>query len=490
MDSLPAESFATKLQRKLAASRFFTFSLLLHVVIVMVGGSAVLFKHMTEAPDFTSEGGDLVAGDVSVTPPPEQPQDLTQQTFTPVAPTVQAPTLQAITTNAATPAAFQLQAAMPSVKAPAMNDMSKQLANMAQQASTKVGKGVPGSMSGRMGGQARAAAMKMQGGKDKSDKAVMAGLRWLKQNQNENGSWSKDDATAQAAMTGLALLSFLGHGELPESPEFGPTVKKAVDWLLAQGVKNQGKFVPQIDQPGCYAHPMAAYAMGEYYSMTKDDRVKDVLTQAVRTIIDGQAPDGGWQYSFTKGPDSDTSVSGWQVQALKAAHLTGLNIEGVDATLDKAMLNMKRVQDDKGNFGYRKVGDRGDNPSMAGVGVLCTYFWKGEKNELVRDGIKFILEQSEDKYPVKYKGEKAALYAWYYNTQACLMFGGSAWTKWNRWFQDEIADAQGPDGSWPPTGGKEGSHAENDPGLRSQVYRTTLCILMLEVFYRYMPTTK
>ena len=91
---------------------------------------------------------------------------------------------------------------------------------------------------------------------------------------------------------------------------------------------------------------------------------------------------------------------------------------------------------------------------------------------------------------MKYKGEKAALYAWYYNTQACLMFGGSAWTKWNRWFQDEIADAQSPDGSWPPTAGKEGAHGENDGGLKGQTYRTTLCILMLEVFYRYMPTTK
>ena len=404
MDSPTNDSFATKLQRKLAASRFFTFSLLLHVVIVVVGGSAVLFKQMTEAPDFTSEGGDLVAGEVNVAPPPEQPQDLTQQTFTPVAPTVQAPNLQAITTNAATPAAFQLQAAMPQVKMPATNDMSKQLANMAQAVSTKMGSGLPGTMSGRAGGMARAQAMQKMGGKEKSEKAVMAGLRWLKQNQSEDGSWSKTDPTTNAAMTGLALLSFLGHGELPESPEFGPTVKKAVDWLLAQGVKNQGKFVPQINQPGCYAHPMAAYAMGEYYTMTKDDRVKDVLTQGIRTIIDGQAPDGGWQYGYTKGPDSDTSVAGWQIQALKAAHLTGLNIEGVDAALDKAMLNLKRVQDDKGNFGYRKQSDRGDNPSLAGVGVLCTYFWKGEKNELVRDGIKFILEQVGGQIPGEIQG--------------------------------------------------------------------------------------
>jgi len=96
------------------------------------------------------------------------------------------------------------------------------------------------------------------------------------------------------------------------------------------------------------------------------------------------------------------------------------------------------------------------------------------------------LKETDTKYPVKYKGEHADLYAWYYNTQACLMFGGSAWSKWNKWFQEEVSGAQGPDGSWPEPGGKMHGPA----GVSGQVYRTTLCILMLEVFYRYMPTTK
>ena len=68
-----------------------------------------------------------------------------------------------------------------------------------------------------------------------------------------------------------------------------------------------------------------------------------------------------------------------------------------------------------------------------------------------------------------------------------LMYGGGAWQKWNRWFQDEIVAAQSPDGSWPPPGGKaHGPQVENSK--TGAVYRTTLCILMLEVFYRYMPS--
>src|SRR5690606_32264673 len=139
------------------------------------------------------------------------------------------------------------------------------------------------------------------------------------------------------------------------------------------------------------------------------------------------------------------------------------------------------------SFGYRKKGDR--DYSLTGVGVLCTYFWKGDKDQSIKDGIKSILDMSERKYPVKYDGDKADLYAWYYHTQACLMFGGSAWNKWNRCCQDEIADAQSKHGSWRPIkaqnpGGELQQRADGD----GPVYRTTLCILMLEVFYRYMPT--
>jgi hypothetical protein len=122
------------------------------------------------------------------------------------------------------------------------------------------------------------------------------------------------------------------------------------------------------------------------------------------------------------------------------------------------------------------------------VGVLCTYFWKQEKDDLVRDGIKYLLD--DDKPKVDYKGDKADLYAWYYNTQACLMVGGSAWSKWNRMFQDEICDNQSTDGSWPPLNGAAHGKLQQAPDGAGPVYRTTLCILMLEVFYRYMPVTK
>ena len=342
---------------------------------------------------------------------------------------------------------------------------------------------VSAAMAARFGAKARTMAAAKVGGTEKSEKAVIAGLRWLKQQQNPEGSWSDE---FKPAMTGLVLLAFLGHGELPESPEFGPTVKKALDWVLERGNECDGRMSLTKDgwggNHGVYEHAILTYAMGEYFTLTGDARFEPLLTKAVGYIVDGQNPGGGWDYQYAKGPRNDLSVAGWQIQALKAAHLTGLGIPGVDDALDKSMRFLKKWQGNEGGFGYTGPENR---VSLTGVGVLCTYFWKQSKDRVVNEGITFLLGKAE----VKYQSDKADLYGWYYDTQACVMYGGSAWTKWNRMFQDEIANNQSTDGSWPSTaGGTAGLQAKRTGS--GPIYRTTLCVLMLESFYRYVPIDK
>jgi hypothetical protein len=482
--------FMERLQERLAASRFLTFSALLHAILIFLGGGVVLYKQVTDTPDFAASGGDLVASDTQVQAPPEQPPDLTQQEFTPQTPQLTAPTLSAITTQNVTTPQFSVAAAMPATMSAPTNDMSKALASASKAVGKGMASGIPGTMASRVGGTARANAMQMNGGKKESEEAVLKGLRWLVKNQNPDGSWGKGGGPTGAAMTGFSILSFLGHGETPVSAEFGPTMQKALDWVLKNGQANDGRLSmeKQFSQPGVYAHAIVTYGLGEYYTMTKDERVMELLKKAVGYIVEGQGPDGGWMYSYDK-TQSDTSVSGWQIQALKAAHLSGLDIAGVDGALDKAMLNLQRVRGKNGGFGYRDAAS--EKYSLTGAGVLCTYFWKQEKDKMVRDGIEYIMDHTKKDFPVEYKHDKADLYAWYYNTQACLMVGGAAWNTWNRLFQMEIVKNQNPDGSWPPLAGKSaGGELQRAPEGMGPFYRTNLCILMLEVYYRYMPTTK
>ena len=332
---------------------------------------------------------------------------------------------------------------------------------------------VPEMMAGRMTNASRAAALQRTGGTERSERAVLKGLRWLKQHQNDDGSWSSEH---RPSMTGFAILCFLGHGELSNSPEFGPTVKRGIDWLFHKGTQFDGRLSMTRDgwgsgNAGVYEHAIATYALAEYYAMTREERLELLVMKCASHIVQGQAPDGGWQYGYAKGPGSDTSASGWQIQALKAAHLTRLDIPGLSEALDKALLNLKRVQTEEGNFGYRNPGDRA-HPSLAGTGTYCTYLCKPAKDMTVGRGIEFLLKMTE-KYPVKYRGESADLYAWYYHTHACKLYGGNAWAKWNRLFRDELCNNQGSDGSWPPVNTRApGGEYQRKPDGAGPIYRT------------------
>lgn len=486
--TLEHETTGHKLQRKLAESRFFFMSLTIHILLVVFLGGVVLYKAVNDPPDFVAEGGDgLIAQTDSLAPAPEQPADsVPVETVTESAPDVSAPSIDVINTGANTNT-FKVATATPKINLNTTGDLAKSTGAVVKGVGGGVG-GLPGTMKGRMGtGRARAMAENKM--KDKSERAVLRGLEWLRKVQNADGSWGDKN---KGAMTGLALLCFLGHGETNESVNYGLTVSKCVQWILDTGTKYQGRLSMTEGawggNGGVYEHGICTYALGEYYTMTKDERVVELLKQSIGYIVQGQGPSGGWMYSFDKSAN-DLSVSGWQIQALKAAHLTGLNLPGVDGALDKAMDTIDKVwKGSEGGYGYRGPENR---YSLTGVGILCRLFWKGDRGD-VRKGMDWLLDETEKddrQKPLKYKSDKADLYAWYYHTQAALMFGGGAWQKWNRWFQDEICDVQNPDGSWPAPG-FAGHGPQAEESMTGQVYRTTLCILMLEVFYRYMPINK
>ena len=476
----PESTFA-RFRRRITESRFFMLSLLVHAIIVIIAGSIVLYT-VTAPPEPFAGAGDIAglteSQNIEITESPREPVKIAD--LRPQAPEVGG-IVSGDIINTTLPSRFTVPvgtAAGPIVlRPPGVPDAGPISipGNLGPQ-------GIPKDFCVRFG-PGKIGIGKSLGMKEKALGAVERSLKWLRENQNPDGSWGDGN---RSAMTGLALLCFLGYGELPDSKEYGYTINHAVDWLVENGTKFEGRLGMEktFTQHGVYEHGIATYALGEFFALTKDGRVKELLTQAVAHIVQGQGPGGGWMYAFDKTVD-DLSVSGWQIQALKAAHLTGLKLPGVDRALDKAVSYLERVQGPNGGYGYRGPEDR---YSLTGVGILSRLFWKGGTGEL-RTGMTWLIEETEKNHPVKYRGASADLYAWYYHTQASLMFGGKAWEKWNKWFQDELITAQSPDGSWPVPGAK-GHGPQADPGRTGAVYRTTLCTLMLEVFYRYSAVHK
>jgi hypothetical protein len=354
-----------------------------------------------------------------------------------------------------------------------------------------IGLALPKTMQQRCDPQKRIARLKSGGGKTMTEAAIVKGLNWLKTMQSEDGSWGandknedgdqpKIDAQHKKGMTSMALLCYLGHCELQDSPEFGPTVQKAINYITS--MPPDEPVSGSHGQRASYSHPIRAYALCEAYTMTKIKKLEAFAKRATDLIIKGQNENGGWAYGFGLGPaaHTDLSVTGWNIQALKAAAYTGIEISGLDEAMDKAIQYVKDCQDDKGRFAYQR--GKGGKASLTGTGVLSLQIWKNAKSEEADKGLQWIVQNQA----TITEWSKVDVYGWYYNAQACFqatgVSGGSKyWKAWNKDFQQTVCSNQAADGHWP-----HGNHFHGD----SDIYRTTMAILMLEVYYRYMPTTK
>ncbi len=93
-----SDSFVQKIIDKFNNSRFFTISLVLHIVLVAIFGTTVLFKAIQEPSDFEGGDGEFVSSAEAAAAPPMAPNTPQETTFTVTAPNTPTNSLTAITT--------------------------------------------------------------------------------------------------------------------------------------------------------------------------------------------------------------------------------------------------------------------------------------------------------------------------------------------------------------------------------------------------------
>ncbi len=348
---------------------------------------------------------------------------------------------------------------------------------------------IPATMRKRCSPEDRLLRLKETGGTPACEEAVVKGLQWLKGNQSADGSW-KGLGNYDPAMTGLALLAYLGHCETPLSEEYGESCLRAITYLVNVGMKNNGRLTNNpVGNGWVYEHAIAAYAMAEAATFCKQlninvPNLQEITQKAGQMIIDNQHKNGGWAYEYKEGAGAhtDLSITAWHTQALKACFHTGLNFEGLTRAADKAIDYTEGLQNSNGGFGYTsKDGPAGGGTyfTLTGAGVLSLQMWDKGERSAARNGARYI--ENETKFD--YDGEHSDLYAHYYEAQAMINRGGEQWKKYNALFRDELLQNQNADGSWKPPG--KDSHGTQG----NAHYRTCLAILMLEVYYRFLPGT-
>ncbi len=343
--------------------------------------------------------------------------------------------------------------------------------------------GLPGMFAGR-DAEERKKLAESEGGSEASESAVERGLKWLADHQDKDGHWSLNafhtagecngrcslpgGVSSDAAGTGFGLLPFLGAGYTHQSGKYKKTVKKGLDWLIEDQTK-EGTF-RHCEGGTLYAHGIASIALCEAWAMTKDPKLKHPAQRSIDYIVKAQHDGGGWRYS--PGEPGDTSVSGWQVIALRSAQQGGLKIpKGVMPKMSKYL---DSVQTDKKGSGYRYMPNGGITDAMVAEGLLCRIYtsWNSKRMGL-EAGVQYLVT-----HPPQAGGE---LYYWYYATQVLHHYGGAPWEEWNPKMRDLLIDSQSTEGhesgSWAPQGGHDGTGG--------RVYATSLSLLTLEVYYRH-----
>jgi len=333
------------------------------------------------------------------------------------------------------------------------------------------------------------------GGVPETERNVVRALTWMKNKQNPDGSWG---SAHRASMTGLCLLSYLGHCEVPDSSkDYGETVLKGITWLVDLWMKKE--FLSEADPASNgapYEHGIAAYALAEAYSMTRYGtkripNLREAVLGSINVIVKGQDSQGGWNYGYgpPTGGGSDMSVSGWQIQAMNAAGHTGMEFPGMTEAFKKSMQYVQNSQANNGAFGYR--GKNGARYGMTGVAGLALVVGGQERGQELRRGVDYIREEwGKRRMPFEYDSPDAELYGAYYINQVAFMRGGKMWRDWNKALQEELLPNQNSDGSYKPEGGAMGAHGSGAAGADAEIYRAALCTLMLEVYYRYLPATE
>jgi hypothetical protein len=357
---------------------------------------------------------------------------------------------------------------------------------------------IPETMRKRCSKEDRLQRLQENGGTPACEDAVLRSLRWLKNNQNADGSWGEK---RQAAMTGFALLAYMGHCETPASDEFGESAMKGIVYLVNLGIQNKGKLSKNLSEISFpYEHSIATYALGEAATFCKEANIPvpslmEVTELAGQYIIDNQHENGGWAYLYkTEGKDAhvDVSIAGWQIQALKACSHTGIKYKGLNGCISKALDYVNGCQNENGGYGYhdkKSANSEVNYFTLTGVGMLCNQMWGKASRSEVNTAAKYILENSK----FDYNTEFCDLYGHYYESQAMMQRGGEDWKQYNTMFRDQILNNQNEDGSWKSPGGGQKPRAAGASSFiannkDSKIYRNCLCTLMLEVYYRFLNT--
>lgn len=311
-----------------------------------------------------------------------------------------------------------------------------------------------------------------------SDQAVKRALDYLKSTQKPDGAWESGGFGRATSITSLSVMAFLAAGHVPGEPgPYREAVEKGVRYLLGHQ-RGNGMLVANTSHGPMYCHGISTLMLAEVVGMTPDaelaDEARAALSRAVKLIVLAQNlpknPDnaGGWRYQPTS-RDSDISVSGWQLLALRAAKSAGCAVPSEN--IDRAIEYLKRCASREGGFGYQPGG--GPNNPRTGTGILALEICGEHMTTQAVAGAEYLL-----KHPPRWSSEYF-FYEAYYCSQAMFQMGDKYFLVYYPKLAAILLEHQEKNGSWLSGDGNDRTGGRN--------YCTAMAVLALAVEYRYLP---
>lgn len=335
---------------------------------------------------------------------------------------------------------------------------------------------------GQRCGGGRLTAVARGGGSLGSERAVERGLDWLARHQDADGAWAQywthcnPDAPCSAAavygegyetgITGLATLAFLAAGYTGDKGRYADTVNRALEWLVKRQ-SNSGSFsgaFPEASYYHLYEQAIVTMALAEAYGMTNKPAYGKAAQKGVEYLCSKQ----------NRALGMDTSVMGFVAMAITSARLAKCDVPGDGFRWAREWFVSMTGPD--GSLGYNGPGGGEAGGSLTAVGCYGKVLMGVPQNDpLLVKGIAAITRNKPSR-------RDQNLYHWYYTTLAAFHTGGTLWNAWNAKMREIVISCQSTagceSGSWRHA---NGHFEQNVP------YATALGVLILEVYYRYLP---
>jgi hypothetical protein len=279
---------------------------------------------------------------------------------------------------------------------------------------------------------------------------IQAALAWLSSHQLSDGGWSFDHSLAPACRaqcpnqgnmagarngaTGLALLTFLATGHTHQTGEHRANVLNGLGFLSKRQQPNGS--LHEDGSGNMYSHALATSALCQALLLSKDTKnLYKPAKGAVDFIALAQHPtEGGWRYRPREG--GDTSVTGWQLSALKSGESAGVPVPAACYLGATKFLNYVQSADGAA-YGYEKS-EASFNAGASAIGLFCRMKlgWKND-HAAVQKGVE-LLRQS--------KPTNDNMYYNFYATQVLRAYGGPVWKQWKQDMRTVLLNSQVKDG--------------------------------------------